>query len=189
MVIETERLRIVPFAEEHLTYRYVGWLNDPETVRYSEQRLKHHTLETCREYVESFRETPHHLLALLHRDPEIGHIGNMNAYVDVPNQVADLGIMIGERRFWGQRYAGEAVLGVCAYMFQHANIRKLTCGVLSVNDGTLAFLRRLGCEEEARRKRHVLFEGREVDVVHMTLFKEQWLELHGPSPDIRIMAA
>lgn len=36
--------RVVRFADRHLTERYVGWLNDPAVVRYSEQRHSRHTL-------------------------------------------------------------------------------------------------------------------------------------------------
>ena len=34
--ILTPRLRIEPFSASHLTERYVGWLNDAETMRFSE---------------------------------------------------------------------------------------------------------------------------------------------------------
>jgi len=57
-VLQTARLRMVPFSEAHLTTRYVGWLNDPEVVRYSEQRHQTHTIESCRSYLLSFSGTP-----------------------------------------------------------------------------------------------------------------------------------
>src|SRR6059058_2556121 len=106
--LETDRLTIVPFGAEHLTERYVGWLNDPEVVRYSEQRHRSHTLESCRAYAASFRDGPNHLWAIVARDPTLGHVGNINAYVDVPNGVADVGILVGERGVWGRGYGLEA---------------------------------------------------------------------------------
>ena len=41
-VIGTTRLQIIPFREEYLTERYVSWLNDPEVVRFSDQRHRQH---------------------------------------------------------------------------------------------------------------------------------------------------
>ena len=44
IVLETPRLRLEPFAEAHLTERYVRWLGDPAVMKYSEQRFRTHTL-------------------------------------------------------------------------------------------------------------------------------------------------
>lgn len=171
-VIETQRLRIVPFSAEHLTPRYVSWLNDPEVVRYSDQRHRHHTLESCQAYWESFAGTPNYFWAIVARDTQLGHIGTMTAYVDSLHSVADMGIMIGARASWEQGYGSEAWMAVCNYLLHQAGIRKVTAGTLSVNIAMLGVMRRAGMVEDGRRIRHCLFEGREVDVVHAALFRE-----------------
>ncbi len=33
---------LLPFLKEHVTDAYLGWLNDPEVVRYAEAVLKDH---------------------------------------------------------------------------------------------------------------------------------------------------
>src|SRR5688500_17975894 len=93
--IRTPRLVLTPFAERHLTATYVAWLNDREFMRYSEQRHKTHTLASCRAYWRSFADTPHYFWAMEETANGLGHIGNMNAYVDQHNGLADLGILIG----------------------------------------------------------------------------------------------
>lgn len=173
-MIETPRLRIVPFAEEHLTERYVGWLRDPEVVRYSSQRFGTHTLESCRAYMESFAGTPNHFWAIVARDPALGHIGNVNAYVSVPDQVADVGILVGERGAWGKGYGGEAWIAVCDHLLRAGGMRKVTAGTLEVNLPMLAVMERAGMVPDGRRARQSLFEGREVDVVHAALFADAW---------------
>jgi len=106
VVLETPRLRLAPFAEEHLSERYVSWLNDPEAVRFSEQRHRRHSLESCRAYVRSFTGSPSRLWAVLTRQGE--HVGNVTAAVDEANSLAELGILLGERTCWGQGLATEA---------------------------------------------------------------------------------
>ena len=170
-IIETARLRILPFSEEFLTPRYVNWLNDPEVVRYSEQRHRFHTLESCREYLKSFLATPNYFWAVITRDDELGHIGNMNAYVDVNNSLADVSILIGERKAWRKGYGSEAWIAVCNYLLKEENIRKITAGTLSVNTAMLGVMRHAGMVEDGRRIRHRLFEGSEVDVVYASLFR------------------
>jgi [ribosomal protein S5]-alanine N-acetyltransferase len=172
MPLETARLRIVPFSEVHLTPRYVGWLNDPEVVRYSEQRHRAHTIESCREYWRSFAGTPHRFWAILVSAGPLGHIGNINAYVDGKNLAADVGILIGEKGAWRRGYGLEAWRAVCGYLLETAALRKVTAGTMAANKGMLRIMEKSGMVDDGRRIRQCLFESREVDVVHGALFSE-----------------
>jgi len=173
-VLETPRLRVVSFREEFLTPRYVAWLNDRKVVRYSEQRFRTHTLESCRAYWQSFNNTPNYFWAIVARDPMLRHIGNINAFVTEFHRVADIGIVIGEEKVWGKGYGTEAWRAVCEFLLNEDGIRKVTAGTLAVNEGMLRIMRKIGMAEEGRRVRQCLFEGQEVDVVYAALFKENW---------------
>ena len=173
-ILETSRLRIVPFSELYLTPRYVSWLNDPEVVRFSEQRHRVHTLESCRSYWLSFSGTPHYFWAIVVTDGTLGHIGNINAYVDTENQVADVGILIGEKGLWGQGYGLEAWKSVCDYLLGEGGMRKVTAGTLAVNTGMRKIMERAGMVEDGRRHRHYIFEAREVDVIHGAIFRQDY---------------
>lgn len=164
--IQTSRLVLVPFGDEHLTDRYVGWLNDPAVVRYSDQRRRSHTLDSCRQYWESFAGTPHRFWAIVRRDSEPRYIGTMTAFIDAAHGVADIGILIGERSLWGMRYGGEAWRAVIDFLFERADVRKVTAGALAVNEPMLAVMRRSGMVEDGRRVAHAFFEGQPVDLIH-----------------------
>ena len=170
-IIETPRLRIIRFSEKYLTPRYVGWLNDPSVVCCSEQRHRGHTLESCRQYWQSFTNTPHYFWAITAIDPIIGHIGNMNAHIDKMNSVADIGILIGERAVWGKGYGLEAWVAVCNYLLRDVGVRKVTAGTMAVNKGMLRIMECTGMVADGRRIRQYLVDGAEVDVIHMALFK------------------
>jgi len=170
--LETTRLRIEPFSEAHLTDRYVAWLNDPEVVRFSEQRHRNHTTESCRAYLASFDGTPHYFWAIVSRDLTLGHIGNINAYVDLHNRTADLGIIIGELAVWGRGYGSEAWHAVCRFLLGDLRLRKVTAGTLAINAGMLGIMQRIGMRDDGRRIRHHIADGREVDVIHMALFDD-----------------
>jgi len=170
--IRTERLRLVPFAEEFLTPRYVGWLNDPEVVRFSRQRHALHTLESCRRYWQSFHGTPHRLWAIVEAAEGLGHVGNLSASIDPHDEVADLGILIGQRSAWGRGYGSEAWKAVCRHLFEGPGVRKITAGTYATNLAMLGIMRAAGMAEDGRRLRHALVEGAEVDVVHAALFRE-----------------
>ena len=171
---------MLPFGAEHLTSRYVAWLDDPEVVRYSDQRLRKHTIETCRAYWESFDGTPHHFWAIVARAPALGHLGNMNAYVDPIDRVSDVGILVGERRAWGKGLGTEAWVAVCRWLLGPGGMRKVTAGTLVENKGMLGIMRKVGMVEDGRRLRQRLFEGRETDIVHAALFAEDLPRMPAP---------
>jgi len=170
--IVTPRLRIVPFTEQFLTPTYVGWLNDIDVVRFSSQRHSVHTLESCGCYWQSYAGTPHYFWAIVERERWLGHIGNMNAYVDLHDQVADLGILIGNKNAWRHGYAREAWTAVCRYLFAHTSIRKITAGACATNAPMLAVMRATGMVEDGRRVRHTLVGGEEIDIVHAAVFRD-----------------
>ena len=151
--------------------RYVGWLNDPVVTRYSEQRHRTHTLESCRAYRQSFQDTPHHFWAIVATDTELGHIGNLNACVDTHNSVADIGILIGERGAWGRGYGSEAWTTVCRHLLCEQGLRKITAGTLSVNIPMLTIMQKAGMTEDGRRVRQALWEGQEVDMIYAALWR------------------
>lgn len=172
--IRTKRLLLVPFNEKHLQQKYVDWLNDRELMRYSEQRHKKHDIESCRAYMKSFEGTPNYFWAIEEIELGIGHIGNITAYVNEKNQLADIGIMIGAKEAQNKHYGMEAWMAVSEYMFNTVHIRKLTAGTLSVNVPMLKIMDRAGMIEDGIRKKQFLFEGREVDIIHKAFFREQW---------------
>lgn len=149
-MIETPRLVIVPFGEEHMTERYVSWLNDSEVVRHSRQRERVHTLESCREYLASFEGTPNRFWALVARDEQLGHIGNANAYVD--GRSADVGILIGERGAWGHGYGSEAFAAICRHLLEEDGLDEVTAGTLPENGGMVAVMRKAGMQVERVRR-------------------------------------
>lgn len=181
-IIETPRLTIEPFGEQHLTEHYVSWLNDPRVVEFSDQRFERHTVEDCRRYWESFRTSPHFFWAILLRDAVGGHVGTMTAYVEERHSVADLGILIGNARAWGKGYATEAWSAICDYLFRRTGLRKVSAGTIEPNTGMIRVMEKAGMIEDGKRLRQLLWNGREVDVVHRALFREAWLQQHPQGP-------
>ena len=158
------------FLKSFLTPLYVGWLNDPSVVRYSAQRHKNHTLESYKQYWKSFADSPNFFWAIT-IDLAIRHIGNITASVDIMNSVADVGIMIGDRKVWGKGYGLETFEGVCSYLLNERGIRKVTTGTLANNKGMLRIMEKSGMVGDGCRIRQAIVEGVEVDVIHACFFK------------------
>jgi RimJ/RimL family protein N-acetyltransferase len=169
--IETPRLHLEPFSERHLSDQYVRWLNDPEVVRFSEQRHRRHTRESAAAYMRSFEGTANCLWAIVTKEPENLHVGNISASVDPENGVADIGLLIGEKSRWGRGFGTEAWTAVCRFLIDQKSIRKVSAGAAVANRGMLEIMRRAGMKEDGVRARHLVIDGQELDVVHMALFR------------------
>lgn len=170
--IITSRLRITLFKEKHLTQTYVNWLNDPQVVKYSSQRHVFHTLGSCKKYWQSFQGRPNYFWAI---ETLVGnnHIGNINAYVDINNNTADVGIIIGDRKKWGQGYGLEAWSGVLKFLFMERGIRKITAGTLEINKAMRNIALKSGMKEEGRSLRQEIFNNEEVDIVYYGIFNNE----------------
>lgn len=191
-VVEAGRVRLTPFAERHLTPEYVSWLNDGELMRHSEQRHRRHTLESCRAYWESFQGTPHRFWAVEALDMDGLHIGNLNAYVDERNGLADMGVLIGHRAARRKGYGQEAWNAALFHLLSQPGMRKVTAGMMALNAGMLSVAQRSGMVRDGRRARHLLCDGAEVDVCYWAAFSgatPPGLGHGAPAPGVRVAPA
>jgi len=170
-VIETQRLKLMPFSEDFLTERYVGWLSDPEVVAYSEQRHRSHSIDSCREFSARFDHGPNCLWAITEKS-DGRHLGNINTDVDAENQVADVAILIGEKECWGKGFGAEAWQGVMDYLLGDGDMRKVTAGTMATNNGMLAIMRKTGMVEEGRRAGQFIVDGQPVDMIMAARFAD-----------------
>lgn len=170
VVIESARLRLEPFGDAHLTDRYLGWLNDPETVRYSEQRHRRHDRASALEYLRAMEASQDHFWAIVRKDGTPAHIGNLSAYVDRANGVADMAIMIGEASARGAGYGREAWQTAGDWLLGQAGIRKLTAGTMACNTAMLATMWSCGMLEDGRRRGQFLLDGEPVDLIYGARF-------------------
>jgi len=171
--IRTPRLVICPFNDRHLNERYVQWLNDKEVVSFSEQRHRHHTFESCAVYWQQIRNSSTLFWAIESRDPELGHLGNISVSFDYANSVADVAILLGEKKIWGRGFGKEAFGAVCEFLLRHESIRKISAGTMACNHGMRGVMRQVGMKDDGYRKRHYELDGEEVDAVFGALYRAE----------------
>jgi [ribosomal protein S5]-alanine N-acetyltransferase len=166
-------------ATDRLTLRHltkatpeqVRWLNDPEVMRYSEQRHQHHTQYSQMTYLNSFKEGSH-IWAILRIDSK-KHIGNITATYDAPNRLADVGILIGEATHWGAGYGGEAWNAVCNWLLDKdgGNVRKLEAGCMRANEAMMKIIAKSNFQHEGDRANHFLLGGNPVSAALFGRFR------------------
>ena len=169
---------LVPFSEELITEAYIGWLNDPEINRFLEVRYTSQSKESALGYLRSIDRSGSSYFwgVKAHRSGEM--VGTATLQSERVGAPAELGLMIGEKDYWGKGAAIEALDLVGRFGFSKLNLPKITAGTYGVNMAMNFTLKRLGMEIEGTiRDAYTLNNGESVDEIRWGVFPGEWKSL------------
>lgn len=164
--LQGSRVLVRPFSDRDLSEAYVSWLNDPEIVRYSNQRFLTHDINSVSNYFKSFSGSPNAFLAIEDAQSR-QHVGTMTVYVQPYHHTADVGILLGKR---GKGYGTEAWCLIIDWLLNTCRVRKVTAGTLACNLGMVRLMEQAGMQHEATRTGQELVDGEPQDIVYFAKF-------------------
>ena len=168
-LLESERLIYKPLSMEHLSQRYVDWLNDLDVYKYLESG-GNYSLDDLKSFLSDI-EKKEILFWAIHLKTTGEHIGNIKIDpVSKKHNTAEYGIMMGQKTEWGKGYAKEATKKIIDFCFNELKIRKITLGVISENESAYVLYKKIGFIEEGLYKQHLIYHGKCYDVVRMAIF-------------------
>ena len=167
--------------EKIYSEEYLRWLRDPEvlvTLNLTSYLEKPIDVGEVEQYCHALIESESNIFCAVHErhtDLFVGtcKIGGINEF----SGIADIGIMIGEKRFWGKGIGSETVSLLSNYAFNELNLRKLTGGAMSSNKPMLNIFARLGFVEEGVRRKQDRFGSTFVDHVLFGCFRDEFKPL------------
>ena len=169
------RIYLRPMAMSDLDGPYFDWLNDYETTRFLETGSFPTTTATLRSYLESVARHPDNvMLAIMDKKTET-HVGNIKIGPIHPiHRRGDIGIMVGDKRFWGKGYGSEAIALLLEYGFKRLNLHKITLGVYADHDGAVRAYKKLGFIVEGTLKEQLFRDGAFRDKAVMGILKSDY---------------
>ena len=162
---------LVPFEAADITARYIGWLNNADIIRFSNQRFSQHSAASCLAYLRSFEGKANRFYSI-RRNLDGVTIGTMTAYAAEHHGTVDMGIMIGEYGVWGKGYGQDAWNTLLQALLSTQGVRKITAGTLDCNLGMLRIFERSGMQQEAVRKAQEIVDGTPHDIVYYARFRD-----------------
>ena len=149
---------------------YYCWMNDPEVTNYTESRFYPVSKEALEEYVkEKQKGNDNIFLAIIYKENQ-KHIGNIKlGPINWIHRLADIGIIIGEKDYWGKGCATEAIRLISNYAFNTLNLHKLTAGCYKGNAASGKAFEKAGFIEEGMRKAHLFNDGKYQDLLQYGL--------------------
>ena len=157
--------------EEDASQEYCNWLNDPEVNKFLE--TKKTTIEELKQYIKEKRENPDCLFLGIFLKDTNKHIGNIKLEpVDFENKKATLGILIGDKNYWGRGICTEAVKLLVDYVFENLNLEKVDLGVISENKAAINCYLKAGFRIKKIEQRAIKYDNRFYDKVIMDIEKQ-----------------
>jgi RimJ/RimL family protein N-acetyltransferase len=92
------------------------------------------------------------------------------------NRCAELGIMIGDRAYWGRGYGRDAVKLMLDYGFGYLGLHRIELFPHEKNMRAIRCYLACGFIEEGRARKVLWLQGEYVDVVQMSILREEWQE-------------
>lgn len=170
-----KNLRLRAIEREDIP-RFIRWLNDPEVRQFL---VLHEPLSRAKEerwFEEQLSRATELILAIeVCAGEEWVHIGNIGLHrIDLKNRTAVLGIVIGEKDFWGKGYGREAIRVLLRYAFFELGLNRVELEVFAFNTRALRCYEAVGFKKAGVRRQAFFRNGSFHDVVLMDLLAEEF---------------
>lgn len=158
--LKTEHLILSTLDPMALAPEYLEWINNREITRFLEIRFRPHTAADLAAFVTQMNDSADNLLLGIFLKDGRRHIGNIKlGPVIAPHHRADIGILIGDRSYWGKGYATEAIDAITAHAFDSLGLHRITAGMYEENIGSYKAFLNAGYTEDGRLKEYWLSDG------------------------------
>ena len=160
---------------------YLSWLRDREvllTLNLTSYLNKPVDVDEVEQYCCALLESKNHIFCSIHERQTDLFIGTCKiGDIDEFSGVADIGIMIGEKRFWGKGIGCEAMSLLSDFAFNKLYLRKLTGGAMASNKPMLSIFDRLGFVKEGVKREQDRVGFAYVDHILVGCFRHEFKPL------------
>ena len=174
-----KRIRLRAAEKEDIP-TFLRWINDPEVTENLFFAAPISRIEEDKWYEGMMEKPPsEHILVIEVRDPDqtdvFRIIGNCQFHnIDWRNRSSEVGIMIGEKRFWDHGYGTETMLLLLQHGFSTLNLHRIWLQVISKNKRGIRAYEKAGFQHEGKFRQAHFQHGQYYDVDLMSVIKDEW---------------
>jgi len=134
--IRGESICLRGLQDEDASVEYCSWINDPKVNKFL--GTKKATINELKKYIKEKKENKNCLFLGIFTKTSNKHIGNIKLEpIDFKNKKAILGILIGDKNYWGRGICTETAKLVVNYAFKNLNLKRVELGVISENKAAI----------------------------------------------------
>ena len=154
---------------------FVRWFSDPEVREFLVINRPISTAEEEKWFERKLEEEGSEIFAIETTDGT--HIGNIELFsVDERNRHAELGVVIGEKAYWGQGYGSDAICTLLRFGFEEMNLHRIYLRVYEDNARGIRAYEKCGFCQEGRLREANFRQGRYHDELVMGILSHEFAE-------------
>jgi [ribosomal protein S5]-alanine N-acetyltransferase len=175
LLLEGEGFVLRPIQFGDANEKYLAWLNDDEVTKGLETISKPYTMEMLQSYVSQVIEDKFGYMFMIEVNEGNHSIGTGRVHtINLKYATCNLGMMIGDKNYWGKGYGKKVYRLLIRFAFQDLNIRRIWEAAHADNVASLAMCEGLGFRREGILREHVLTDRGPMDKVMLGLLKKEW---------------
>jgi len=177
---------LVPVERNHVPL-FVKWMNDPEVTRFLNWYLPLNLDEEEKWFSTLAGNQKELHFTIVLKDQKVLEsrggtsfpIGNCSIRVDWKNRVENVGIVIGEKEFWGEGYGTEAVQLLVDYGFNTLGMHRMELETFFFNERAIKSYNKVGFKQEGLKRQAHFIDGTYHDVAFIGLLEDEWRARRG----------
>jgi RimJ/RimL family protein N-acetyltransferase len=173
LILKGEKIFLRPINLDDVNSKYLSWLHDDQVMQGI--ATSGYTLENLAVYVSERISKPDVAFFAICDLGSNEHIGNIKIdFHDPKANVSELGLLIGNKNYWGRGVGSEACRLALTYGFNTMALRKIYLAVYENNQTAKRLYEKLGFKLEGTLRKHVIANGELYDKYLMGIFKNEF---------------
>jgi [ribosomal protein S5]-alanine N-acetyltransferase len=172
--LQGKKIYLRAITLQDVTTEYLSWLNDEETTKGLASGVFPSSIEDLKKFVEGVIGNKNVVMFAICDNETNVHIGNIKLdNFDWVSRTCELGVLIGNKNYWGKGIGSEVCGLTLTYAFTDLNIRKVSLAVYENNPAAIKLYEKLGFQHEGRLRNHIFEGGKYFDKLYMGIFREE----------------
>jgi len=173
--VQGEQLYLRPLERADLNEHYLGWLNDPEVMRYMETGTFPTTVQDLDKFYQDVTGSRSQVILAVVDKKSDQHIGNIKlGPIHWIHRYGTFGMLIGDKNFWGKGAGQEATRLAVEYGFYRLNLRRIDLGVFAEHASAVRCYEKVGFQVEGRLRQDLFHGGEYKDRLWMGLLRSEY---------------
>lgn len=152
---------------------FVRWFNDPEVTQYLKMFMPMSVAQEERWFENQLDDQRRFIFGIETLEGKL--IGNIGLHdINWKDRKAVLGIVIGEKEYWGQGYGSDAIRTLLSFCFTRMNLRRVSLSVWEYNKRAQRCYEKCGFQVEGRLRKAHFYGGEYHDEIVMSVLAEEF---------------
>lgn len=151
---------------------WYAWFNDAETTRWQNKKIFPNTRLKQRAYFDYLASSSSDVVLAMVEGGGNRHIGNVGLHkIDWVHRSAELGIVIGNREFWGRGFGKQAWQLITDYGFDTLNLHRVYAWIVANNFSSARCAEAAGFRKEGSVRDMFYKQGEYLDVDYFNIVR------------------